>query len=158
MQALPVLHAAQGMTQASTLETWVLPLLLALLSAALTVAILTIHHALRRAALRRRIIVGVVAALTAAAVLPSVLPYDHLLTDAAHAAEHGAVHASHCHDTPASCADAPLAAGPGQLFDATPLIVIPVTLAMVLVAAASLPLLGITRRPDLRPPLLSTCN
>ena len=51
------------------------------------------------------------------AVLPSVVPYDHLLPGLHHdqsiASE--AVHETHCHLTPGSCADAPVAAGPGQL-------------------------------------------
>ena len=153
MQALPILHAAQGMTRSDTVEAWVTPLLLALLSGAVTFGLLVARAALRHAASRRRILVGVAAVASALAILPSVLPYDHLLTDAFHAAEHGAVHASHCHDTPASCADAPLTSGPGQLFDAAPLVVIPAALVLVLLAAINLPLLGITRPPDVRPPL-----
>ena len=153
MQAPPILHAAQGMTQSDAFEVWVLPALLVLVSAALTIVLLAARELLRRPSSRHRAIIGLAAAMTALAMLPSLLPYDHLLTDAAHAAEHGAVHASHCHDAPASCADAPLTAGPGQLFGADRLIVVPATLAMVLLAAVTLPLLGITRRPDLRPPL-----
>ncbi len=88
------------------------------------------------------------------AVLPSVVPYDHLLPglhqDETAAAE--AVHASHCHISPGTCADAPLAAGPGQLLFTEPLIIAPAMLAILLTFVVPA-LTGITTRPETRPPL-----
>ena len=53
---------------------------------------------------------AVMASLVFFAVLPSVVPYDHLLPGLHHddsaAAEEA--HSTHCHVTPGSCADAPL--------------------------------------------------
>jgi hypothetical protein len=88
------------------------------------------------------------------AVLPSVVPYDHLVPglhrDTSVAAE--AVHQTHCHVTPGSCADAPVSAGPGQLIFNEPLVIAPAMLAVLLFFA--LPAMaGITPRPEVRPPL-----
>jgi hypothetical protein len=91
----------------------------------------------------------------ALALLPAVLPVDHLLPDVAHAAEEAhaeGVHASHCHESPANCADAPVTSGPGQMLDGGLLIPQPaLSLAMVLLAAVPI-LRSVARRPDLRPP------
>ncbi|MDE3094956.1 MAG: hypothetical protein KGK07_03030 [Chloroflexota bacterium] len=88
------------------------------------------------------------------AVLPSVVPYDHLLPglhqDETAAEE--AVHAAHCHVSPGTCADAPLAAGPGQLLFTEPLVIAPAMLAILLTFAVPT-LTGITTRPETRPPL-----
>lgn len=89
------------------------------------------------------------------AVLPSVVPYDHMLPgvhDDTPAAE--AAHAQHCHGAPASCADAPIAAGPGQLIFSDPLVLTPALLA-VLIALAIPALTGIAVRPLTRPPRAS---
>jgi hypothetical protein len=97
------------------------------------------------------------AALVFFAVLPSVFPYDHLLpgfpageSDAAEA-----MHASHCHARPAACSDAPVTSGPGQLLSGAPVVVVPSMLAVLLLLAVA-PLAGITRRPEIRPPVLAT--
>ena len=88
------------------------------------------------------------------AVLPSVVPYDHLLPGLRHdeTAAEEAVHASHCHISPGTCADAPLAAGPGQLLFTEPLVIAPAMLAILLTFAVPT-LTGITTRPETRPPL-----
>jgi hypothetical protein len=106
----------------------------------------------QRRRVRRRLATIACSLLVLAAVTPSVLPYDHLLT-AFHAHEGAAVHASHCHDSPSSCADAPVTSGPGQILDSAPLLVIPAMVAVLLIIVTTMPV-GITRRPALRPPLL----
>ena len=83
------------------------------------------------------------------AVLPSVVPYDHL-SASAHT-EHEDVHAAHCHGTPGTCADAPIPSGPGQMLMGEPLTAVPAMLSL-LVLVAVVPLVGLTRRPELRPP------
>lgn len=110
----------------------------------------------QRRRVRRKLVTIALFALAFLAITPSVLPYDHLLT-AAHADQPASVHASHCHDTPSSCADAPLTSGPGQLLDSAPLIVVPAMMAVLLVVS-TLTLTGVTRRPALRPPLLSVAS
>lgn len=96
-----------------------------------------------------------VAVMAFLAVLPSVIPYDHLLPGTHNdspAAE--ATHAQHCHGSPGSCADAPIAAGPGQFIFSDPLVVAPAMLAVLL--ASTIPALrGISPRPPTRPPRVS---
>lgn len=88
------------------------------------------------------------------AVLPSVVPYDHLLPGITHddGPAASAVHATHCHISPGSCADAPLAAGPGHFIFSEPLVIAPAMLAVLLIFAAPA-LAGVTHKPDTRPPL-----
>jgi hypothetical protein len=97
------------------------------------------------------------AALVFFAVLSSVLPYDHLLpglhTGESEAEE--AVHASHCHASPATCSDAPVTSGPGQLLFGAPVVVVPSMLAVLVLPTIPV-LAGITRRPEIRPPLRAT--
>ena len=101
---------------------------------------------------------GAVVLLLAIAVLPSVLPYDHLLLptvshdDGHEHAHEGPAHAEHCHSTPASCADAPLTSGPGQFLQADALLSAPALTAVLLLLAVPM-LAGRTIAPELRPPL-----
>jgi hypothetical protein len=92
-------------------------------------------------------------ALVFLAVVPHVLPYDHMLTEAH--PDHAEAHAAHCHGAAADCADAPIPAGPGQFLSSTPLLLAPALFA-VLMLISSARLTGLTRRPELRPPLLKT--
>jgi hypothetical protein len=118
-------------------------------------------HALRRASVRRTVAMRVMFVLVFLALMPSVYPYDHLLVPAvdahegAHAASDERVHASHCHGTAASCADAPVSSGPGHFLANTPLMPVP-TMVFVLIVTTALAWTGITRRPDLRPPLFAS--
>ncbi len=105
-----------------------------------------------RARTQRRLLMLAGATLTMLAVLPSVFAYDHLLTRDTHADDSAAVHAAHCHGVPGSCADAPVTSGPGQMLDAAPLVVVPPMLSILLLSVAPI-LIGVTRRPYLRPPL-----
>jgi hypothetical protein len=100
---------------------------------------------------RRRLAAVAVSALFLAAMLPTIVPYDHILAGG-HGDTHASVHAAHCHDsTPGDCADAPVASGPGQFIAGDPMLILPVMLSVLLVL--SLPLLrGISRAPDPRPP------
>lgn len=100
---------------------------------------------------RRRLVMLAGSALTVLAVLPSVIAYDHLLPRDTHADQSAAVHAAHCHGVPASCADAQVTSGPGQLLNAAPLVVAPPMLSILLLAITPI-LIGVTRRPHLRPP------
>jgi hypothetical protein len=90
--------------------------------------------------------------LTMLAVLPSVIAYDHILPRDTPGGERAAVHAAHCHDSPGSCADAPITSGPGQMLDAAPLVAAPAMLSILLLTITPV-LIGVTRRPYLRPPL-----
>jgi len=101
----------------------------------------------------RRVATVLAALVVFAAILPSVLPYDHLVPPA-HAAGHDDVHAAHCHISPGSCSDAPVSAGAGQFLSSEPLIVVPVLFAVLIVVTAPV-LAGASPRPDLRPPLLA---
>ncbi len=145
---LPLLHASQSLVSTAPTVAACLGVLAGGLAAG---SIAGAVPRLRRR-VRRRLAITTVSALAVLAVLPSVLPYDHLLP-ATHADGAAAVHASHCHDTPSSCADAPVTSGPGQILDSAPLLIAPALLAVLLLATAPM-LVGITRRPILRPPLL----
>ena len=146
---LPLLHTSQTVVSAAP---GVAACLVALAGAvAVGVAAGRVSRMRRRA--QRRLAMAAISALAVLAVLPSVLPYDHLLA-AGHEDDGAAVHASHCHDTPASCADAPVTSGPGQILDSAPLLVAPAMLSVLLLATVPM-LVGITRRPILRPPLLA---
>lgn len=93
---------------------------------------------------------GVMLVLTLLAVLPSIVPYDHLVVEAR--AGHEGSHSDHCHGTPGQCADAPIPSGPGQVLTSEPLIAMPAMLSL-LVLVLTRALTGITRQPELRPPL-----
>lgn len=154
--ALPVLlHAALAAAHALTVEPR-----MALAAAALLVAVLVavwrrdlaeLARAAPPRADRRRLVIVAATLLVAAAVLPSVVPYDHLAAGA-HAEEHQDLHGLHCHTTPASCADTPIASGPGQFMTFEPLLVIPALMATLLIVALAVPR-GVGHRPRLRPPM-----
>jgi hypothetical protein len=75
---------------------------------------------------RRRVALLVMQAAVVAAVLPSVLPYDHVLPSPGGGdAGERATHELHCHVSPATCSDAPLTSGPGQLVQSDALLVAP---------------------------------
>ncbi|HYM15651.1 MAG TPA: hypothetical protein VEZ14_08835 [Dehalococcoidia bacterium] len=108
---------------------------------------LRVPHGRRAGALQ-----ATLAAMAFLAVLPAVIPYDHLLPGAHNegvTAE--ATHEQHCHASPASCADAPVAAGLGQFIFSDPLVIAPAML-VVLIALAIAALRGISPRPPTRPP------
>lgn len=148
----PLLHAAQTAIEAGMpVHGW--PLIFGA-GVAFGAAAAGVPRLLRRARTRRRIVSTAAALLTLLAVLPSVLPYDHMLQSPAQAAEHSAVHAAHCHENTAECADAPVTSGPGQLIDAAPLVVAPLMLSILVLI--NLPALtSLTRRTILRPPMLA---
>jgi hypothetical protein len=98
-----------------------------------------------------RRIVGV---MTALALLPAVLPYDHVLPGAhIDNAASEAVHASHCHVSPGTCSDVPLASGLGEFLFNEPLVLTPAMLAVVLLSS-TIVLQGFAPLPELRPPEL----
>jgi hypothetical protein len=103
---------------------------------------------------RRRASRFAIALLFFVAVLPAVLPYDHLFPGHSHIATgvEAAAHESHCHGSPGTCSDAPVPSGLGQLLMSAPLVVTPAMLA-VLIAATATVLVGISFRPEVRPPL-----
>ncbi len=122
------------------------------LAFALAAALIWRPAALARASLWRRIARRTAVVLTVLALLPAVVPYDHLLPGL-HIDDKGdeAVHASHCHVSPGSCSDVPLASGFGEFVFNEPLVTIPAMLAVALFAAAQV-LRGTTPRPEVRPP------
>ncbi len=150
---LPLLHAADAAVRV-TLDERVL-LVAALL---FTIAVLVVWRApivracralAHRRAQRRAVWAGA-SLLAFFAVLPAVLPYDHIVAESG--AHDTVAHASHCHDTPGACADAPVAAGFGQMLANEPLVVVP-SLIVVLLLLAAPTLHGVTRRPDVPVPL-----
>lgn len=106
--------------------------------------------ALLRRRLAMRFAAIAVSALALMAIAPSIFPYDHVFVTAED--EHRAFHGSHCHNTPGSCADAPVTAGPGQILSTEPLLPVAPLVATLLILAVPL-LYGITSRPEVRPPM-----
>ena len=158
MGSLALLHIAQTAVQV----TAVAPALLGLAAAAMALALTAIWlprprlRAVTSGCGRRRIGRSVLTALVFLALLPSVVPYDHLFTRDAHVGgESEAVHTTHCHVSPGTCSDAPISAGPGQLLMSDPLIVAPAMLAVLLIATGTV-LIGVSVRPEIRPPLRLT--
>ena len=152
----PLLHIGESVRTALTVDRGIV--LIAMLAFVAVCAVVwrdelrALRHPLARRSVRRRLAAAVAAALVAIAVAPSVLPYDHLLAGG-HSDDHAVVHASHCHDTtPGDCAEAPVGSGPGQFIAASPLLVTPLMLSVLVML--SIPLWrGISRRPDIRPPM-----
>lgn len=124
----------------------------AALAFALAAALIWRPAALARGAIWRRVARRTAIVMTALALLPAVVPYDHLLPGL-QIDDKGdeAVHASHCHVSPGSCSDVPLASGFGEFVFNEPLVTIPAMLAVALFAAARV-LRGTTPRPEVRPP------
>jgi len=148
---LPLRHLARTAIRCATLDLRVV----ALATLALTAALCWIWRSLMprpRSAAR-----CVLAVLVFLAVLPSVFPYDHLVpgihAGASEAEE--AMHAAHCHVSPATCSDAPITSGPGQLLFSAPMLLTPSMLAVLLLMTIPA-LAGITQRPEIRPPLVAT--
>jgi hypothetical protein len=154
MQAyLPLLHIGNSVARVTVVDERVLLLAtLALGSALLLIWQPHWPRRLTRGGAPGSPLRAAIVALAVFAVLPSVVPYDHLLVT--QEAAHEAAHSSHCHGTPGGCADAPVPSGPGQLFANEPLIAVPAMLALLLLVAV-MPLVGVTRRPELRPPMLA---
>ena len=153
--ALPLLHAAPVAVPAGALDMRVAAV--AIMAFAAAAAIIwrpeaPVRAALRRTAMWRRLARRIAIVMTALALLPAVLPYDHLLPGL-HVSDQADedVHASHCHVSPGSCSDVPLASGIGEFVFNEPLVTIP---AMLVVAVFSLAqvLRGTTPRPEERPP------
>jgi hypothetical protein len=152
-----LLHITQATAQVTTVD----PARLATAVAALAFTAIAIWLprsplsvlALRSRRHRRRAAGVVVTALLFLALLPSVVPYDHVFTNDVHAgAEEASVHVSHCHVSPGTCSDAPITAGPGQLLMGDPLIVAPALLTTLLAETTDVPV-GVSHRPEIRPPL-----
>jgi hypothetical protein len=161
MPTLPLLHAADAtLTRFTTVDVRLIAIAILALAAAnlLIWAPTWPERALRRLGrrhVRHRLLRATALLLFGLAILPAVLPVDHMLPDVTHAADEAhaeGVHAAHCHESPANCADAPVTSGPGQMLDGGLLIPQPaLSLAVVLLAAAPI-LHSVARRPDLRPP------
>jgi predicted permease len=146
---LPLLHVAEGAAStASLFSIWLLFFGLALAAGAFAG---WCSSRLLRGRTRQRIAIFAAGMLTALALVPSAIPYDHLLPGEG-PVEQTAVHAAHCHESAAGCADAPITSGPGQMIDAAPLLAEPAMLSVLLLTAASI-LIGVNRRPVLRPPM-----
>jgi hypothetical protein len=147
-----LLHAGDSVLRASQLSWPVL--VMGCFALGLALARIWKPRALARAVrrTRRRAAAPAMALAFVFAVLPSVIPYDHLLAPSAHAGEESAVHASHCHTAPGSCSDAPVPSGPGQFIDAAPLMVVPALMAFALFLAMP-HMAGIAWRPETPPPL-----
>ena len=161
MPALPLLHAADAtVTRFTTVDVRLIAIaMLALAGVNLLIwapdwSERTLWR-LGRRVVGRRVLRVTATVLFALAILPAVLPIDHMLPNVDHAADEAhaeGVHAAHCHESPANCADAPVTSGPGQMLDGGLLIPQPaLSLAVVLLAATPI-LLSVAPRPDLRPP------
>jgi len=150
---LPLLHIVQSAARVQSVDPAIVALAVAILLIAAiciwTPRPLSLGRLTRAPGMR-----VAMSALVFFAVLPSVVPYDHLLPglDQHESLAEEATHSTHCHITPGSCADAPIPAGPNQLIFNAPLIVTPALLAILL--SLTLPVLtGISVKPDTRPPL-----
>lgn len=156
--SLILLHIAQTAVRITTVD----PAIVAAACVAFAIAAVAIWlpsstlslRTLRHRRGRRRIASTGISVVVFLALLPSVVPYDHLFVQEHHpetaAAE--AVHASHCHASPATCSDAPITAGLGQLLMSEPLTATPAMLALLMLITTTV-LVGISFRPDTRPPL-----
>ena len=151
--SLPLLHVVQTAGKVTAVDLRLVALAALVLSAVLAWQWAQRPLSVRRIS-RRPVTRVTLAVMLFFAVLPSVVPYDHLLPGITHddGAATAAVHATHCHISPGSCADAPLAAGPGQLIFSEPLMIAPAMLAVLIIFGA-LALTGVTHKPDTRPPL-----
>jgi hypothetical protein len=157
MGSLVLLHIAQTAVDVTTVD----PVVLVAAMAALAVFGAAIWLPRPRTPLRvpvsrrcrRRAVTAATTIVVLLALVPAVVPYDHLLGDTHAAGEEQAVHASHCHISPGTCSDAPVSSGPGQLLMSAPLVVTPTMLAVLVTAAATV-LVGVSFRPEIRPPLL----
>jgi hypothetical protein len=145
---LPLLHATSGVATAPPLVLWLCCFAGGVAAGGFAA---WCGARLRRARTRRRAGILVAGVLAAMALAPSVIPYDHILPGAAHE-NSSSVHAAHCHDSPAGCADASVTSGPGQMIDSAPLLGEPAMLSVLLLVLAPV-LVGVSRRPALRPPL-----
>lgn len=155
--SLPLLHVAGTAAQRTvglTLDGRVLTVAMLLFAIAAVIVwrapIAGAVRALAHRRVRRRVVWVGATVLAFFAMLPAVVPYDHILAEAGDA--HEGAHASHCHEAPGECADAPVAAGFGQLMASDSLLVVP-SLILVLLIFPSLALQGVSRRPDVPVPL-----
>ncbi len=151
---LPLLHIARSVVTVTTVDGWAVALAVLAFIGWLAWTVRPWRASKRTQRHTLRVAAFVLAFL---AVLPAVLPYDHLFVqhlahDGDHAEAASEVHASHCHDTPGSCADAPVTAGPGQMLASGSLVPSPALLSVLLLLALPI-LLGVTWRPEVRPPL-----
>lgn len=156
--SLVLLHIAQTAVRVTTVDPTVaaaacMAFLLAAVAIWLPRSALSLLM-LRHRHYRRRAASFGIAIVVFLALLPSVLPYDHLFAqdDHAEAGAAEAVHASHCHASPATCSDAPITAGLGQLLMSEPLTPTPAMLALLMLITTTV-LVGISYRPETRPPL-----
>jgi len=157
--ALPLLHAGPASLRSSFFDLRAA----GMAAAAFALATATIWGwpaPARAALLRRRLWLRLgrrtACVMVALALLPAILPYDHLLPGAhLDDAAGEAVHASHCHVSPGTCSDVPLASGLGEFLFSEPLVLIPAMLAVVLLAS-SVVLRGFAPRPEVRPPMLAS--
>lgn len=151
--SLPLLHIVQSAARVEAVDPAIVALaVLTLLAAAFyiwTPRTLSLGRLTRSPLMRVTL-----STLIFFAVMPSVVPYDHLLPGTQHAESvaEEATHSTHCHVSPGSCADAPVPAGPNQLIYNAPLIITPALLS-ILIAFALPVLTGISIKPDTRPPL-----
>jgi hypothetical protein len=156
---LPLLHVAQSASELITVDRSVLASALAGMGA----TILAIWrprnwrrlHVFRSSRARRRVAGAIAGAAMFIAVLPMLLPLDHVFAPHVHSGGEQQVHASHCHESPGSCSDMPLLSGPGQFLASEPLIVTPAFVSVLLVFGFA-PLIGITHKPPVPPPLRLT--
>lgn len=108
---LPLLHIVQSAARVSTVDPAIVALAFALLL--FSVFLIWIPRPLSVGRLTRSSAVRVtMSALVFFALLPSVVPYDHLIPglDQHESLADEAMHSTHCHITPGSCADAPITA------------------------------------------------
>jgi hypothetical protein len=152
---LPLLHAGQSTAVAGVLDARVVSvaiLAFVLVAALIWLPVLPEPAVLARSVFSRRVARRFAAVLAALALLPAVLPYDHLLPGLhVDVGADEAVHASHCHVSPGSCSDVPLASGFGEFVFNEPLVLIPAMLTVALFAITQV-LRGSAPRPDVPPP------
>lgn len=159
MGSLVLLHIAQTAVDVTTVDPVMLSAAIFALAAFVAAIWLprpgTRIHALVSRRSRRRALALTATVVVLFALLPSIVPYDHLFGDNHASGEERAVHTSHCHVSPGTCSDPPVSSGPGQLLMNAPLVVTPAMLAVLITGAATV-LVGVSVRPEIRPPFLLT--
>ena len=149
----PLLHVAQSAAEVATVNRPAIASALAVFAAALAAIWRPAGtaYSLGPRRLRGRLFSAVAGIALFLAALPLVVPVDHILVTHAETAGHDEVHTAHCHNSPGSCSELPLASGPGQFMAADPLTVAPAFMTVLLLA--EIPAMhGLTLRPEVRPP------
>ena len=151
---LPLLHASQPIRPAT--PDFLDCLIVLGIAFALGAAAAVVTRFQYRA--RRRLVVAAVSALAAVSLAWSIAPADHLLRTVAADGGTAAVHQAHCHGAPGTCAGGSSGGGSANWIAQAPTVIAMPPMLFIAVALFTPVLWSVTRRPLLRPPLLSVAT